>query len=755
MFPGGMEVGQEELEALGRVIESKNLFRYYGVGNGPDEVASFEREFAELMGAKHALCLNAGSSALICALIGAGVGEGDEVIVPAYTWNATPNAVLASRAMPVLAEVDESLTLDPEDVERRITSRTRAIVPVHMRGAPADMAALTAIAERHGLVLIEDVCQAAGATFRGRRLGTFGDAGAFSLQFNKIITTGEGGVMITDRDDLLDLALDVHDCANSVRRGVGLPKFAGYNFRASELTGAMARVQLSRLDGLLERMRRNHARLSAQVGGLPGLTLRRGNDDDGDAGIALIAFAEDAERARDAVDALNAEGVLAMRIYAPDTPDLHVYPFWAPVLAAIEASGWSCARVSAHPRVARALDPHRRVASLRGAGPGRDRVRLREGGQAGPRVRLRIGVVGGGLVAQAMHLHFLAQMRDRFELVAVVDPSATVRTALQQRYNLEATYSDYRELLDGTKLDAVVICSPSQTHAEVTLAALDQGLHVFVEKPMCITLADADRIVEARERTGKVVQVGYMKRFDRAWERMLENLPESAESLRYIRVMVHDPEFVPFFAPGEIVRGSDIPPDVLEAGREQMRAQVKAAVGDDSPAVITAFEGAFLGSLVHDVNVVHGLLERLGEPLPAEVIDGDWWNEGQAVTGAVRLANGARWDSAWIQLLDVYEYRESVAFYFAEEVHTLSFPSPWLKQSPTLYEASRAQDGARVVESFESYEESFARELAHFHDCVVNGTECRTPPEQARLDMAVLTEMFLKAGSRDLVAQSH
>src|SRR5437762_2252726 len=238
MFPGGMEVGQEELAALARVIESKNLFRYYGVGDGPDEVASFEREFAEQMGAKHALCVNAGSSALICALIGAGVGEGDEVIVPAYTWNATPNAVLASRALPVLAEVDESLTLDPADVERKITPRTRAILTVHMRGAPAAMDELVAIAKKHELVLIEDVCQAAGATYRGRRLGTFGDAGAFSLQFNKIITTGEGGVMVTDRDDLLDVALDVHDCANSVRRGVGLPKFAGYNFRASELAGA-------------------------------------------------------------------------------------------------------------------------------------------------------------------------------------------------------------------------------------------------------------------------------------------------------------------------------------------------------------------------------------------------------------------------------------------------------------------------------------------------------------------------------------
>ena len=339
MFPGGMEVGGDEIEALARVIESKNLFRYYGVGEGPDEVASFEREFAQHMGAKHALCVNAGSSALICALIGAGIGEGDEVIVPAYTWNATPNAVLASRALPVLAEVDDSLTLDPADVERRITPRTRAILPVHMRGAPAAIDELVAIAKQHDLVLIEDVCQSAGASYRGQRLGTFGDAGAFSLQFNKIITTGEGGVMITDRDDLLDLALDVHDCANSVRRGTGLPKFAGYNFRASELTGAMARVQLTRLDGLLERMRANHARLSAEISGLPGLTLRRANDEDGDAGIALIAFADSAAKAAEGAVALNAEGVLAMQIYSPDTPDLHIYPFWAPVLAALEAAG--------------------------------------------------------------------------------------------------------------------------------------------------------------------------------------------------------------------------------------------------------------------------------------------------------------------------------------------------------------------------------------------------------------------------------
>jgi 8-amino-3,8-dideoxy-alpha-D-manno-octulosonate transaminase len=339
MFPGGMELGEEELEALARVIRSKNVFRYYGVGEGPQETAAFEKEFAAHVGARHALCVNAGSSALICGLIGAGVGPGDEVIVPAYTWNATPNAVLAAGAMPVLAEVGESLTLDPADVERKLTPHTKAILPVHMRGAPADMRALTALAERHALVLVEDVCQSAGASFEGHRLGGFGDAGAFSLQFNKIITTGEGGVMVTDRDDVYELALDVHDCAGSVRRGAGLPRYPGWNFRASELVGALARVQLTRLDGLLERMRANHAQLAGEIGNLAGLTLRRPNDDGGDAGIALIAFAKTAALARDAVDALRVEGVPAMQIYSPDVIDLHVFAYWQPVLDAIAAAG--------------------------------------------------------------------------------------------------------------------------------------------------------------------------------------------------------------------------------------------------------------------------------------------------------------------------------------------------------------------------------------------------------------------------------
>jgi len=364
-----------------------------------------------------------------------------------------------------------------------------------------------------------------------------------------------------------------------------------------------------------------------------------------------------------------------------------------------------------------------------------------DGGDA----RLRVGVVGGGLVAQAMHLHYLAAMHDRFELAALGEPSATVREALGARYGIPATHADYRGLLDAGGLDALVVCSPAGTHAEVVLAALDAGLHVLVEKPMCITLADADAIVAARDRAGKVVQVGYMKRYDPAVERLLEDLPAGAEGLRYVHVVVNDPEFAPFFEPGEIVRGADVPADVIEATRRSESEQVEAAVGSGSPEVVSAFAESFLGSMIHDVNVVHGALERMGEPLPAQVVGGAWWAGGHAVTGAIRLANGARWDSAWIQLLDVAEYVETIALYFGDSVRRLRFPSPWLKQSPTRYARTDAGEGTRLVHTAERFAESFARELVHFYACVTEGLACRTPPELARLDIDVLTQMFLAA----------
>jgi predicted dehydrogenase len=357
---------------------------------------------------------------------------------------------------------------------------------------------------------------------------------------------------------------------------------------------------------------------------------------------------------------------------------------------------------------------------------------------------VRIGVVGCGLVAQAMHLQHLSQLRDSFELTAIADPSLTVREAVATRYGVQGVHENYRSLLEDD-LDAVVVAAPAAAHAEIALAALDAGVHVFVEKPMCITLDDADRIIAARDSSGRVVQVGYMKRYDPAWERMAVELPESADSLRYVRVMCHDPEWVPFFGEDDIVRAADVPQNVIDAARRAGAEQVERAVGDGSPEAVFAFSDAYLGSMVHDVNLVHGLLEHLGEPFPIEVVDAAWWAGGRSITGSARLANGARWDNAWIQLLDIREYRETIGLYFADSLRELRFPSPWLKQSPTTYVRSEADGSARSVRVVESHEESFLRELVHFHQCIAEGTECRTPPEQARVDIDLLTRMFLAA----------
>ena len=355
---------------------------------------------------------------------------------------------------------------------------------------------------------------------------------------------------------------------------------------------------------------------------------------------------------------------------------------------------------------------------------------------------VRVGVVGGGLVAQAEHLPYLAALRERFELAALAEPSQTVREALGARYGITGLHPDYRSLLDAGGLDAIVVCSPAGTHAQVVIDALEAGIHVFVEKPMCITLDDADAIVAARDRAGKVVQVGTMKRYDPAVEAMIDNLPGDSSALRYVSVVVNDPEFDPYFEPGDIVRGSDVPADLIAETRRGEADQVAQAVGSGDGDVVRAFSESFLGSMLHDLNVVHGALERLGEPLPTEVVAGDWWHEGRAVYGALRLRNGSRADLSWIQLLPTFEYREQIVFMFDDEVHELQFPSPWLKQHPTVYRRSRRNGRIDDVQIVNAYDESFARELKHFHACITEGAECRTPPEGARLDIDVLTKMF-------------
>jgi dTDP-4-amino-4,6-dideoxygalactose transaminase len=348
MYPGGNLIGAEEEQAVIDVIRSKRLFRYYGPNPGPSRAAELEQAFAAHMGTRHAAGVTSGTAALICSLMGVGVGPGDEVIVPAYTWIASASAVATVGAIPIIAEVDQSLTLDPADVERKITRRTKAIMPVHMRGAPADMDRIVEVARRHNLRVIEDVAQADGGSFQGRRLGSIGDVGAFSLQFNKIITSGEGGMVITSDDDLHKRVLMLQDVVGGQRNNIPADQILlGMNFRMPELLAAVALVQLRRLDGLLEEMLTRKIAIKAGISDAlarAGGRYRTVTDIEGDTGIALIFFMPTVERADRVIQALRAENIGADDMYRPEDVDYHVYAHWGPILAkrtwSAEAGPW-------------------------------------------------------------------------------------------------------------------------------------------------------------------------------------------------------------------------------------------------------------------------------------------------------------------------------------------------------------------------------------------------------------------------------
>ncbi len=336
MYPGGMRIDQEEEAAVLEVLRAKRLFRYYGPYPGASKVEQLEQDFASFTGAQRALAVTSGTAALICGLVGLGVGPGDEVIVPAYTWIASASAVVAAGAVPVMAEVDESLTLDPRDLEAKITPYTRAVIPVHMRGAPCRMDAILEVARRHDLAVLEDVAQADGASYLGRRLGTWGDAGAYSLQFNKIITSGEGGILVTSRQDVYERAVMFHDVVGGSRNQIPEERILpGINFRMPELLAAVSRVQLRRLEGLLADMRERKRFLKEVVNAVAarkGVQLRTIHDPAGDAAIALVFFLPDAPAAQEVSDALDAEGLPNSILYAPDEVDYHVYAHWSPII---------------------------------------------------------------------------------------------------------------------------------------------------------------------------------------------------------------------------------------------------------------------------------------------------------------------------------------------------------------------------------------------------------------------------------------
>lgn len=364
---------------------------------------------------------------------------------------------------------------------------------------------------------------------------------------------------------------------------------------------------------------------------------------------------------------------------------------------------------------------------------------------AGP--TLRVAVVGGGLIAQAAHLPNLRRLGSRFELVALADPSLRIREAMAARFAPLRTFERWEDMLASEALDCVVVCSPHATHREVTLAALDAGLHVLVEKPLCMNVADSDAIVAAAAAAERVVMVGYMKRYDPAVRSAYERLATDAPELRFVDVVTYDPWMAraPFFREDELVR----PDPPAAAASAQLAAaeaeQVEAALGRADAAAVKAFSYVYLACLIHDVNLVHGALERGGVALPLEPVSAGHWADGRAASVAWKLPSGGRWHCTWLLLEELEEFRESVSFYAADAIHRLTFPAPYLRQAPTVLESTAARDGATTTSLETSLSESYVAELEHFHECITRGVACETPPEQARVDIEALQRAFAQA----------
>ncbi len=300
--PGSQWIGQEEAKELMDVLESGYLFRYGSLDNPAykHKVYTFEKEFAESCGVRHALAVSSGSGALFISLKALGIEPGDEVIVPAYTFIASFSSIIYAGGVPVLAEIDESLTIDPDDIEPRITKKTKAIMPVHMLGNACAMDAIMAVADKHGLPVLEDVCQANGGSYRGRRLGSIGKMGTFSLNVFKTVTAGDGGAVVTDDSTLYKLAFGYHDQGHTPHRSgveVGRRSVLGMNFRMNELTGAVGLAQLRKLDKIISVLREKKRRFKELIEDIRGFKFRSLNDPEGDCGTLCTVIFDSAQKA--------------------------------------------------------------------------------------------------------------------------------------------------------------------------------------------------------------------------------------------------------------------------------------------------------------------------------------------------------------------------------------------------------------------------------------------------------------------------
>lgn len=319
-MPGFELFGAEERKEVNDVLETGILMRYGfdGPRKGIWKAQELEKAITEVFGCQYAHLTSSGTAALTTAMSALNIGAGDEVIMPSFTFVASFEAVLSVGAVPVLVDVDETLTLSPAAVRAAITPKTKCVMPVHMCGSMADLDALKTICTEHNLILLEDACQSIGGTYKGKALGTIGHAGTFSFDFVKTITCGEGGVVMTNSEDIwtkCDGYTDHGHDHKGVDRGADLHPFIGYNFRISELHAAVGLAQIRKLDTFLSLQRKHNKALRAYLETIPEVSFRKVPDEAGDSCSFLSWFLPTEELTKTVIAEMKEQGILAGNFY--------------------------------------------------------------------------------------------------------------------------------------------------------------------------------------------------------------------------------------------------------------------------------------------------------------------------------------------------------------------------------------------------------------------------------------------------------
>ncbi len=359
--------------------------------------------------------------------------------------------------------------------------------------------------------------------------------------------------------------------------------------------------------------------------------------------------------------------------------------------------------------------------------------------------QIKVGVIGGGLISQVEHLPNLLAMPERFKVVGLADPSAKVRAHLTERYGI-STFATAEELL-AQPLDAVVIGTPDSTHADLAIAALDRGLHVFCEKPLCYAVEDAERVAAARDRVDRVMQVGYMKRFDPSWRALRDLVQGKGERLRMITVEVNDPGSWPFTDHHDFVAGDDVAPASIEEVARRRAEQSARAIGRPlSGTELKGFAGPLCSSMVHDINLVRGLLDAMGLAT-GDVAGCTVFADGAGAHGTIRLTPGdGLWSVFHLAVPKLADYHEKVTLFFDGRIFELRFPSPYLNHHPTeLIEKRSDEHHLETVLHRPSYREAFVEELRAWHASIADGAPVTNSVEDARADMALLGALGRKA----------